>query len=125
VLAELASELDELEREIRTLEGQLLRARRNPDTSANLRRLAAAAAARLDNPDLETQTAVIELLDIRVKATADGYEISGSIPLDMEAFDGKMPTREPRGQTSSHPLPSAAYVCGTRPSGITPSLPAW
>ncbi|HUU61087.1 MAG TPA: recombinase family protein [Acidimicrobiia bacterium] len=103
LLSQLAEEHDTLSRELRTLEAQVRLAESRSDPIAQARRLAQAAVATLDNPTLGDQAALIDLLDIQVTPTQDGYEIAGSIPLTTEQVttDGKMATREPQ-----HPRPS-------------------
>jgi hypothetical protein len=98
LLGQLAAEHDELTSELRRLQRQaeLLDARVDP--TREVRRLAVEAAARLDSPDLETQAQLVDLLDIRVKRTVDGYEITGAIPIEVPDQAGKI-----RAGTLRHP----------------------
>ncbi|MFH1104030.1 MAG: recombinase zinc beta ribbon domain-containing protein, partial [Actinomycetota bacterium] len=93
LLGQLSADHDELTSELRRLrrQAELFDARVDPSHQA--RRLASQAAARLDSPNRETQAQLIELLDIRVKRTVDGYEISGAIPIEAPDQAGKIGTR--------------------------------
>ncbi len=83
--SELTAELRRLERQAELLETQV-------DPLEQARKLASVAVATLDDADLETQSQLVTLLDIRVKRSADGYEISGAIPIESPSQDGKIET---------------------------------
>ncbi len=92
LLDQLAAEHSELTAELRRLERQaeLLQAQVDPLEQA--RKLASVAVARLDEGDLETQSQLVMLLDIQVKRSSDGYEITGAIPIESPSQDGKIAT---------------------------------
>ena len=96
LLRQLADEHEELSREISNLRGQLHVIETQPDPIARAQQLTGIATANLNDTTIEDQATTIELLDIRVKTTADGYEISGSVPLDDHLTGGKIPTRDPQ-----------------------------
>jgi septal ring factor EnvC (AmiA/AmiB activator) len=94
LLRQLADEHEELGREISNLQGQLHVIETQLDPIARAQQLTAIAAANLNDATLEDQATTVELLDIRIKTIADGYEISGSVPLDDHLTGGKIPTRD-------------------------------
>ncbi len=96
LLDQLAAKHSEITAELRRLERQaeLLQAQVDPLEQAQ--RLASVAVARLDDGDLETQSQLVSLLDIQVKRSSDGYEITGAIPIESPSQDGKIATGAPQ-----------------------------
>ncbi len=94
LLRQLGDEQDEISRELSNLKGQLHVLETQPHGTAQAQQLTEIASARLNDTTLEDQAATVELLDIRIKSTADGYEISGSVPLTGHETGGKIATRD-------------------------------
>ena len=129
LLGELAEEHAELTWEVKTLKGRLGLLQNKLDWATQARRIAVIASAKLETATPDDQVALIELLDIRAKALDDGYEISGSIPLETPDSRGEIDRRllgsPPPAQPGGDPQPPRHRRPQDTPAPIPEATPGW
>lgn len=81
LLQQLAPEPDHIEGQIASIASATLA---QDQTRTDLSQLLQQAPRRLAHADVDTRAVILELLDVTVTPTEDGYHIEASIPLDPD-----------------------------------------